>query len=112
MKENKNLIINAEHIDFVPNKYVEKHDGIIGNCIYVFSRKKGKTIRKRKNTCVGVVIWSKDTKDYGFATFGSVNLSQRTLEILTSFVKDINQNKIKFDSNKGEFVKWKEKSQN
>lgn len=105
MKENKKLIITAEHIDFVPSKYVENNN-LIGNCIYVFSRKKGKTIRKRKNICAGVVMWSKDTKDYGFATFSrNINLSQKTLEILTAFVKDINQNKIKFDSKKGEFIK-------
>ena len=97
------LIRSCKHIDFVPNKYV-KDNYIADNCICVFSRKSGKRINKRKHRFVGLVIFCHNEHGYGFGTIANTVLSEETLQIISHFVKALNNKVIRFDRKKGEFV--------
>lgn len=104
LKTNEYKIMRLGYVDFVPNKYVENNK-IDGNCIYIFSRRNGKRINKKKYRCVGLVVWCIDTKKYCYLTpCQSIPISNNTLQIIYRFIESINKKEIKFDTTEGEFV--------
>ena len=95
------MIKRLAHIDFVPSKYVDNNPAD-KSYIYVFSRKRGKRINKKKVRNIGVVLYNRS--EWGFVNSESILLSSKTLLIITDFVLKLKSGEIKFNKKEGDFI--------
>lgn len=90
--------LTCKHIDFVPDKMVNKAP--IKNCIYIFSRKRGHRINKNKTLCVGFI--SKYEGKYCLcSTYRSIVYTDETMRIIYGTICKLNSGVIVFSAGKG-----------
>jgi len=95
--------LTSEYLDFVPGKMTRPPREDINNVIFVFSRRKDKTIYKKKNYFIGTIVYQNKIKEYIFVYNKEYDaLRSDTLMKIGAFLDNLNKNRLVFDPEAGE----------